>query len=44
MEGACFVGREPVKLRIPRAGDQVLLTANPARPGGFLYAGNGVAP
>ncbi|MCX4763975.1 hypothetical protein OG562_24035 [Streptomyces sp. NBC_01275] len=32
------------KLRIPRAGDQVLLVADPARPGGFLYAGDGVTP
>ncbi|MFD9791925.1 hypothetical protein ACFWXK_13340 [Streptomyces sp. NPDC059070] len=32
------------KLRIPRAGDQVLLIADPARPGGYLYAGDGVAP
>ncbi|MEU6541245.1 hypothetical protein [Streptomyces sp. NPDC047000] len=32
------------KLRIPRAGDQVLLIADPARPGGFLYAGDGVTP
>ncbi|WP_326611169.1 hypothetical protein OIE62_22875 [Streptomyces scopuliridis] len=27
------------KLAIPRAGDQVLLVADPAQPGGFLYAG-----
>ncbi len=27
------------KLRIPRAGDQVLLLSDPARPGGYLYAG-----
>ncbi|WP_319637735.1 hypothetical protein [Streptomyces milbemycinicus] len=27
------------KLRIPRTGDQVLLIADPARPGGYLYAG-----
>ncbi|MFE4370891.1 hypothetical protein ACFRMN_22120 [Streptomyces sp. NPDC056835] len=27
------------KLAIPRTGDQVLLVADPARPGGFLYAG-----
>ncbi|WP_405866237.1 MULTISPECIES: hypothetical protein [unclassified Streptomyces] len=32
------------KLRIPRAGDQVLLIADPARPGGYLYAGDGVTP
>ncbi|MFC4506347.1 MULTISPECIES: hypothetical protein [Streptomyces] len=32
------------KLRIPRAGDQVLLVADPTRPGGYLYAGDGVAP
>ncbi|WP_329223453.1 hypothetical protein OG352_38945 [Streptomyces sp. NBC_01485] len=32
------------KLRIPRVGDQVLLVADPARPGGYLYAGDGVAP
>ncbi|WP_327320126.1 hypothetical protein [Streptomyces sp. NBC_01235] len=32
------------KLRIPRAGDQVLLVADPGRPGGYLYAGDGVAP
>ncbi|MGW2048974.1 hypothetical protein ACWCPF_27875 [Streptomyces sp. NPDC001858] len=32
------------KLRIPRTGDQVLLVADPARPGGYLYAGDGVAP
>ncbi|MER5302782.1 hypothetical protein ABT039_25415 [Streptomyces lasiicapitis] len=32
------------KLRIPRTGDQVLLIADPARPGGYLYAGDGVAP
>ncbi|MGW0576635.1 hypothetical protein ACWD25_11840 [Streptomyces sp. NPDC002920] len=32
------------KLRIPRAGDQVLLVAAPTRPGGYLYAGDGVAP
>ncbi|MET9087423.1 hypothetical protein ACIPX0_30185 [Streptomyces sp. NPDC090075] len=32
------------KLRIPRPGDQVLLIADPARPGGYLYAGDGVAP
>ncbi|MER6562409.1 hypothetical protein ABT300_32675 [Streptomyces sp. NPDC001027] len=32
------------KLRIPRAGDQVLLVADPARPGGYLYAGDGVRP
>ncbi|MFI9172678.1 hypothetical protein [Streptomyces lincolnensis] len=29
------------KLRIPRAGDQVLLIADPANPGGYLYAGDG---
>ncbi|SER11485.1 hypothetical protein SAMN04487983_101196 [Streptomyces sp. yr375] len=32
------------KLRIPRVGDQVLLVADPARPGGYLYAGDGIAP
>jgi hypothetical protein len=32
------------KLRIPRAGDQVLLIADPANPGGYLYAGDGVRP
>ncbi|QJT03191.1 hypothetical protein G9272_25320 [Streptomyces asoensis] len=32
------------KLRIPRAGDQVLLVADPARPGNYLYAGDGVTP
>ncbi|WP_416955289.1 hypothetical protein [Streptomyces sp. Agncl-13] len=32
------------KLRIPRTGDQVLLVADPANPGGYLYAGDGVAP
>ncbi|MFD5701302.1 hypothetical protein [Streptomyces lasiicapitis] len=32
------------KLRIPRTGDQVLLITDPARPGGYLYAGDGVAP
>ncbi|MEU0126593.1 MULTISPECIES: hypothetical protein [unclassified Streptomyces] len=32
------------KLRSPRAGDRVLLVADPARPGGYLYAGDGVAP
>lgn len=32
------------KLRIPRAGDQVLLIANPANPGGYLYAGDGATP
>ncbi|MER6133043.1 hypothetical protein [Streptomyces sp. NPDC001815] len=32
------------KLRIPRAGDQVLLIADPANPGGYLYAGDGVTP
>ncbi|GCB51756.1 hypothetical protein [Streptomyces sp. NL15-2K] len=29
------------KLRIPRVGDQVLLIADPANPGGYLYAGDG---
>lgn len=29
------------KLRIPRTGDQVLLIADPTRPGGYLYAGDG---
>jgi hypothetical protein len=32
------------ELRIPRTGDQVLLIADPARPGGYLYAGDGVMP
>ncbi|MFJ2261805.1 hypothetical protein ACIOKD_26295 [Streptomyces sp. NPDC087844] len=32
------------KLRIPRTGDQVLLIADPARPGGYLYAGDAVTP
>lgn len=32
------------KLRIPRADDQVLLVADPANPGGYLYAGDGVTP
>ncbi|WP_329263780.1 hypothetical protein OG223_48840 [Streptomyces sp. NBC_01478] len=32
------------KLRIPRTGDQVLLVADPAHPGGYLYAGGGVTP
>ncbi|MBK3572866.1 hypothetical protein JHN63_03310 [Streptomyces sp. MBT65] len=32
------------KLRIPRTGDQVLLVADPANPGGYLYAGDGVTP
>ncbi|WP_326599300.1 hypothetical protein [Streptomyces sp. NBC_01803] len=32
------------KLRIPRTGDQVLLIADPARPGGYVYAGDGVTP
>ncbi|MFH8793612.1 hypothetical protein [Streptomyces sp. NPDC017941] len=32
------------KLRIPRSGDQVLLIADPGRPGAYLYAGDGVAP
>jgi hypothetical protein len=27
------------KLQIPRPGDQVLLLADPSRPGEFLYAG-----
>ncbi|MCL7381205.1 hypothetical protein [Streptomyces sp. 35G-GA-8] len=27
------------KLAIPRAGDQVLLVADPAQPGGYLFAG-----
>ncbi|MFD4862209.1 hypothetical protein [Streptomyces atratus] len=27
------------KLQIPRAGDQVLLLADPANPGGYLYGG-----
>ncbi|MEU3464497.1 hypothetical protein ABZ721_31670 [Streptomyces sp. NPDC006733] len=27
------------KLQIPRVGDQVLLLADPAQPGGYLYAG-----
>ncbi|MFD7285175.1 hypothetical protein [Streptomyces sp. NPDC059863] len=27
------------KLAIPRAGDQVLLIADPAQPGGYLFAG-----
>ncbi|BCL29757.1 hypothetical protein ACFFS2_26655 [Streptomyces aurantiacus] len=27
------------KLQIPRPGDQVLLLADPANPGGYLYAG-----
>lgn len=27
------------KLQIPRAGDQVLLIADPTRPGSYLYAG-----
>ncbi|MGW3645932.1 hypothetical protein [Streptomyces sp. NPDC000878] len=31
------------KLRIPRVGDQVLLIADPSRPGAYLYAGDGVA-
>ncbi|MEW1698069.1 hypothetical protein ACIQCR_24105 [Streptomyces sp. NPDC093249] len=31
------------KLRIPRPGDPVFLIADPARPGGYLYAGDGVA-
>ncbi|WP_129841592.1 hypothetical protein [Streptomyces sp. RFCAC02] len=31
------------KLRIPRTGDEVLLVADPARPGNYLYAGDGVA-
>ncbi|WP_369240337.1 hypothetical protein AB5J56_39475 [Streptomyces sp. R21] len=32
------------KLRIPRVGDQVLLVADPANRGGYLYAGDGVTP
>ncbi|MFC0597809.1 hypothetical protein [Streptomyces palmae] len=32
------------KLRIPRAGDRILLVADPARPGGYLYAGGDAAP
>lgn len=32
------------KLRIPRVGDQVLLVADPAQAGGYLYAGDGVTP
>ncbi|MFJ4788467.1 hypothetical protein [Streptomyces sp. NPDC088794] len=32
------------KLRIPRAGDQILLIADPANPGGYLYAGDGTTP
>ncbi|KAK1179722.1 hypothetical protein B7755_017170 [Streptomyces sp. NBS 14/10] len=32
------------KLRIPRTGDEVLLLSDPARPGGYLYAGDGVTP
>ncbi|WLW50308.1 hypothetical protein [Streptomyces sp. YU58] len=32
------------KLRIPRTGDQVLLIADPANPGGYLYAGDGATP
>ncbi|MEV0642532.1 hypothetical protein AB0I77_48035 [Streptomyces sp. NPDC050619] len=32
------------KLRIPRAGDQVLLIADPANPGAYLYAGDGARP
>ncbi|MFI6463241.1 hypothetical protein [Streptomyces sp. NPDC050528] len=32
------------KLRIPRTGDQVLLVADPAQPGAYLYAGDGVTP
>ncbi|MDX3572618.1 hypothetical protein [Streptomyces sp. ID05-47C] len=32
------------KLRIPRPGDQVLLIADPANPGGYLYAGDGATP
>ncbi|MFF1297218.1 MULTISPECIES: hypothetical protein [unclassified Streptomyces] len=32
------------KLRIPRAGDQVLLIEDPANPGGYLYAGDGATP
>ncbi|MBK3566256.1 MULTISPECIES: hypothetical protein [unclassified Streptomyces] len=32
------------KLRIPRTGDEVLLVADPARPGAYLYAGDGTTP
>ncbi|WP_033280408.1 hypothetical protein [Streptomyces sp. NRRL F-525] len=32
------------KLRIPRTGDQVLLVADPAHPGAYLYAGDGATP
>ncbi|MBZ3906134.1 hypothetical protein [Streptomyces griseiscabiei] len=32
------------KLRIPRTGDRVLLIADPARPGAYLYAGDGMTP
>ncbi|MDW6057530.1 hypothetical protein SAZ11_04990 [Streptomyces sp. FXJ1.4098] len=32
------------KLRIPRTGDEVLLLSDPARPGDYLYAGDGVTP
>ncbi|XUL85924.1 hypothetical protein ACQ86D_03790 [Streptomyces galilaeus] len=32
------------KLRIPRTGDEVLLVADPARPGAYLYAGDGATP
>ncbi|WLW56804.1 hypothetical protein [Streptomyces sp. YU58] len=32
------------KPRIPRAGDQVLVIADPANPGGYLYAGDGTTP
>jgi hypothetical protein len=32
------------KLRIPRPVDQVLLIADPANPGGYLYAGDGATP
>ncbi|MEV0646386.1 hypothetical protein AB0I28_14080 [Phytomonospora sp. NPDC050363] len=31
------------KLQIPRVGDQVLLVADPAQPGAYLYAGAGTA-
>ncbi|MEE1805685.1 hypothetical protein [Streptomyces sp. BE133] len=32
------------KLNIPRPGDQVVLIADPARPGAYLYAGDGANP
>ncbi|MFJ9629370.1 hypothetical protein ACIQPR_24475 [Streptomyces sp. NPDC091280] len=32
------------KVRIPRTGDEVLLVADPARPGAYLYAGHGATP